>query len=64
MEKKDLKEMTIEEMQEESLRCALEICKLRSIVERHQKRFNDLTYQLWKKMENEKSNVSANTESN
>lgn len=64
MEKKDLKEMTIEQMQEESLRCALEICKLRSIVERHQKRFNDLTYQIWKKMENEKSNVSANSESN
>lgn len=59
MEKKDLKEMTIDEMKTESLECAFEIAKLRSIIEKHQKRFNELSYNIWLKLKDE-----TNTETN
>lgn len=58
MEKKDLNEMTLEQMQEETCRCALEICRLRSIIDKYQKRFNDLSYQIWKKQQNNETKQS------
>ena len=62
--KQEEKMMTLEEMQQECCRVAMEICKLRSIMNRHQKYFNDLSYKIYelmKKQENE-SNVSTNSE--
>lgn len=66
MEKK-VTEMTFQEMQEESIRSAFEIAKHRSIIEKHQKRFNDLSYNIWLKQKENEANgnvVSADTENN
>ena len=66
MEKK-VTEMTLQEMAEESIRSAFEIAKLRSIIEKHQKRFNDLSYNIWLKQKDNETNgndVSANTKNN
>lgn len=54
------KEMTLEEMQQESIMCAFEIAKLRSMANKHQKRFDDLSYKIWK-MRKEKENESQTT---
>lgn len=54
------KEMTIEEMQQECVACAFEIAKLRSIANKHQKRFDDLSYKIWK-MQKEKENGTETT---
>lgn len=59
------KEMTIEEMQQECVAVAFEIAKMRSIVEKHQKRFNELSYQLWKlqkEQENEHKPVAEDNQ--
>lgn len=54
------KEMTIEEMQQDCVACAFEIAKLRSMANKHQKRFDDLSYKIWK-MQKEKENESQTT---
>lgn len=48
-------EMSLEEMQQESVMCAFEIAKLRSMANKQQKRFDDLSYKIWK-MQKEKEN--------
>ena len=66
MEKK-ITEMTLQEMQEESIRSAFEIAKLRSIIEKHQKRFNELSYNIWLKQKDNETNsndLSADTKNN
>lgn len=55
------KEMTIEEMQQECVAVAFEIAKMRSIVEKHQKRFNELSYQLWKRQQDEQKPVAEDS---
>lgn len=54
------KEMTIEEMQQECVACAFEIAKLRSMANKQQKRFDDLSFKIWK-MQKEKENVTQTT---
>lgn len=54
------KVMTLEEMQQEGVMCAFEIAKLRSMVNKQQKRFDDLIFKIWK-MQKEKENESQTT---
>ena len=49
--KMEQKELTLEEMHQECVVVAFEIAKLRSMAEKHQKRFNDLSYKIWKKQQ-------------
>lgn len=57
--KMEQKELTLEEMQQECVAVAFEIAKLRSMAEKHQKRFNDLSYKIWKKQqENEQESTT------
>lgn len=55
------KVMTIEEMQQECVACAFEIAKLRSMANKHQRRFDDLSYQIWK-LQKEQENEQKSTE--
>lgn len=58
------KEMTIEEMQQECVACAFEIAKLRSMANKHQKRFDDLSYKIWKlqkEKENDRNRATENS---
>lgn len=60
------KEMTIQEMQEEILKHSYEIAKLHSIIKKHQKAFDDLSYKIWLKQKEQKNEpiVSADSENN
>ncbi len=57
------KKMTLEEMQQECVVCSFEIAKLRSMANKHQKRFDDLSYKIWK-MQKEKENERISTSEN
>ena len=66
-EKKELnqEEMTLEQMQDECVKCAFEIARLSSIINNHQKRFDYLHYEIWKQTrDNNEPIVSANSEDN
>lgn len=65
MKLKKEKEMTLEEMQEECVKCAFEIARLESIKNRHQKYFDELNYKIYNlKNSQDASKLPADTENN
>lgn len=55
------KKANLEELKQQCITLAFEIAKLHSIASKHQKRFNELTYQIFKIEQNDQEAISQDS---